>query len=124
MPVESDADILGMFDAGEFGVAAAWAPGWGRDWSRTLLADLQAGTYLLSTAATDLTVIRDDPTDRAFGGGAGAMAGQMEVMLPAASLAADPLRDDVMTIDGASFAIEAAASDIDRLTWRATLAEA
>lgn len=126
MPVESDADLLGMFDAQDFGVAATWAPGWSRDWPRTLIADVVAGTYSLSSDTTDLAVIRDDPADRtaSFGGNLGSIARRDELMLPAAALPGEPLRDDLMTIAGASFEVEHAVSDIDRLVWRVTLGEA
>jgi hypothetical protein len=123
MPVESDADILGMFDAADFGVAATWAPAWSRDWPRTLVADLVADTYTLSVDTTALAVIQDDPSDAtpAFGGGLGAIAQGRTIMLPAAALPAEPLRDDLMTVAGTDCRIEAATSDVDRRLWRATL---
>lgn len=125
MPVESDADILGMFDAADFGVAATWGPGWGRDWPRALVADLLLGTVTLSAETVDLDVIQDDPSDRTFGGGGlGAVTARNQVMLPAAALPVEPLRDDPMTIDGAACRVETPVSDVDRLVWRLTLGDA
>lgn len=125
MPVDSDADILGMFSADDFGVAATWAPGWTRDWPRTLVADLVAGTITLTTETTDLVVIQDDPTDRAASfGGTGTIARRDSIMLPAAALPASPMNADPVTVDGGAFAIGHAESDIDRRLWRAALVKA
>lgn len=123
MPVESAADILGMFGAEDFGVAASWGPAWSRDWPRTLVMDLVTGVNALSAETVDLSVIQDGPNDAtpAFGGGQGAMTQRRVIMLPAAALPAEPFRDDLVTVAGAASRAEAAASDIDRLVWRLTL---
>ncbi len=114
MPVESDADILGMFDAEEFGVAATWYPGWGRNWPRSLEIDMQAGTYALFVEGTDLALIRDNPAAEIAGFGAGSVATAVHVILPAAALPAPPLRKDVITIAAASYAVETPTHDVDR----------
>lgn len=102
MPVESDADLLGMFDAGEFGAAATWTP---------------AAARGLPYSNVALTVIEDDPT----AGGFNATARQVEVMVPLPALPAEPQRNDTMTVAGAPYRVDAATSDIDRRVWRLTL---
>lgn len=125
MPVDSDADILGMFDAEEFGVAATWGPGWKRPWPRTLVMDFVTLTGSLTAETADLVVIRDNPTDNAGAFSAsGSVARRDAIMLPSAAIGAEPLHGDQVTVDGAAAQVAQTESDIDRRLWRATLAKA
>jgi hypothetical protein len=69
MPVESAADLLGMFDAEEFGVAATWRAG-------------GTGT------ATPVTVLLDVPDVDSTGFGVPVRAGSRVVRVPRAALPA------------------------------------
>jgi hypothetical protein len=67
MPVESDADILGMFDAADFGVAATWRAG-------------GVGAPVVAT------VILNQPDVDSAGFGVPVRAGSRVVMVPRATL--------------------------------------
>lgn len=86
MPVESAADLAGMFDADEFGDAAAWGPGWARPWPRTVEADLVALTVTFSAATTTVNVILDQPDADSAAFGVGVRAATRMAMLPRAAL--------------------------------------
>lgn len=124
MPVESDADLLGMFDAEEFGVAAVWHPGWARDWPRAMVLDLEAETASLTTDGAAVVVMRDNPAGVVAGGGLGAIADRLEVILPVAALPVTPSRQDILLIEGAIFMVEQAETSIDRALWLLTLSVA
>jgi hypothetical protein len=88
MPVESDADLLGMFDAQDFGVAATWRAGG-------------------SGAPVDVLVLRDIPTVDGTAFGMTVRAGAQILTVAFASVPALAKGDtftigvDVLTVQGA-----------------------
>jgi hypothetical protein len=125
MPVESDADLLGMFDAADFGIASTWSPGWDRDWPRSVLIDLEAESYVRSVEETGIVVMRDDQRQVAAGFAAsGTIAPRFEVMLPLPALSAEILRGDLLRVGGELLVVEASTSDIEARIWRITLSDA
>lgn len=127
MAVDSDADLLAMFDAEDFGVTASWAPGWERDYyGRTLTVDMQSGAASIEAAQTAMTVIPDEDAQAvpAFGGGPGGAAGRMVVLAPAPAFPVAPEHGDLMEVGAVAFKVEVATSSIDRRVWVLTLSEA
>jgi hypothetical protein len=106
-------------------VACTWAPGWGRDAARALVADLVAGTVSLSIDGTAVRGVRAQPQDAAFGagGGLGAITPRETLDLAIADLPAVAMRDDLAVIGAESFIVERVERDVEALTWRLTLGE-
>jgi hypothetical protein len=96
MTVEDAADLAGMFDLADFGLAATWLP--------------------LAGGASSVALILDREEPGGFGGAAAFAA-----RVPAASLPGAPRRGDRLTIGTASYAVEAADLDADGVLYRLTL---
>jgi hypothetical protein len=106
-------------------VACGWAYGWDRAAPRTLVADLELLTVTLSIEPVAVRGIRGEPIDRTgalIGGGGVAPRDTLDI--PVASLPADVMRRDLITIGGESYTVETPERDIEALTWRLILAKA
>lgn len=101
MPVESAADLAGMFDTADHAVSALWKIG-------------GAG------AGVTVAAIVDSPDGDAFGGGLGAVARRSLATLPMAA-APSLARGDTLTIAGIVWRVEKAEADIERAVLTVTL---
>lgn len=106
MPVEDDADLLGMFDPAEHGVAAIYTPA-ASVRMRWLGLDFLADSYTTVTRGdpVPVTVMWLRPED-SFGGDTPAnLALASRVMVPAVSLPARPLRNDLIEIGALAYRV-------------------
>lgn len=102
-------------------VACEWAPGWDRDWPRTLLMNLQTGEATLTVETQALRGVEAKPVEGGFGYQPGVIAGRRNIDLVRTDLPVDAMRGDLLMVGADSLTVETAEVDLEGLTWRLML---
>ena len=104
-PVESAADLAGMFNTGDFAVAGTYTP--------------------VAGGPVTVAVILDTPDDAAGGlGTIGAQAGQVTARIRTAQLPGGTAgRGDALVIGAATYTVASAQIDLTGAMWRLVLAD-